>query len=61
MDESVTHDLKCKKGGFGIYRHNNVRDFEEKLMKKVYSDVGLEPQLHPIHGEQIDGLTRDSA
>ena len=40
-----THALNCKKGGFVIIRHNNVRDFEANLMKKVYSDVELEPQI----------------
>ena len=30
-------------------------------MKKVYSDVELEPQLQAIHGEQIDGLAGDNA
>ena len=28
---------------------------------KFYSDAELEPQLQPIHGEQIDGLTGDNA
>ena len=56
-----THALNCKKGGFVIISHNNVRDFEANLMKKVYSDVELEPQLQAIHGEQIDGLAGDNA
>ena len=41
----VTHALNCKKGGFVIIRHNNIRDFEANLLKKVCSDVETEPQL----------------
>ena len=56
VDKSTTkHALSCKtkKGGFVIIRHNNVRDFEANLMKKVFSDVELEPQLQAIHQNKL--------
>ena len=31
--------MNCKKGGFIIMRHNNVRDFEANLLKTVVNDV----------------------
>ena len=33
------NETRALKGGFVIIRHNNVRDFEANLMKKVYSDL----------------------
>ena len=57
----VTHALNCKKGGFVIIRHNNIRDFEANLLKKVCSDVEIEPQLQNVHGEQIEGLVGDES
>ena len=57
----LTHALNCKKGGFIIIRHNNIRDFEEDLLKKVCADVETEPQLQPLNGKQINGLIGDNA
>ena len=43
-------------------RHNNNRDFEANLMRKVYTyDVETEPSLQPIKGEIIEGVTGDEA
>ena len=58
---NVTHVLNCKKGGFVIIRHNNVRDFEANLLRKVCNDVETEPKLQPLTGEQTSGLTGDEA
>ena len=35
----------CKKGGFIILRHNELRDFKANLLSEVFHDVQLEPQL----------------
>ena len=53
----VTHTINCKRGGFVIMRHNNVRDLEANLLKIVHSDVEVEPELQPIVTERLDGLT----
>ena len=41
--------------------HNRIRDFEACLLKKVYNDVELEPQLQHLEGENFIGLTGDNA
>ena len=58
---NVNHGLNCKRGGFVIIRHNNIRDFEANLMRKVCNDVETEPSLQPINGENVAGLTGDEA
>ena len=57
----ITHAPNCKNGGFVTVRHNNIRDFEAELIKKVHSDVETEPPLQPITGEIINGLAGDNA
>ena len=57
----VTHAMNCKKGGFVIMRHNNVRDFEANLLKTVVNDVEIEPPLQKLENEEINGLTGDDA
>ena len=37
--------MNCKRGGFIIMRHNNVQDFEAKLLKTTLNDVEVEPKL----------------
>ena len=32
---SVNHALNCKRGGFVIIPHNNIRDFEANLLRKI--------------------------
>ena len=56
---NVTHALNCKKGV--IIRHNNIRDLEANLLRKVCNDVETEPKLQPVSGEQTSGLTGDEA
>ena len=57
----INHALNCKKGGFVIIRHNNIRDFEADLLVETHHDVELEPTLQPINGERIEGLAGDNA
>ena len=44
-----------------MMRHNNIRDFEANLLRKVSVDVETEPQLQPLDGENIIGLTGDDS
>ncbi len=36
---NVTHAMNCKRGGFISARHDNIRDFEAKLLAQVCKDV----------------------
>ena len=40
-------------------RHNNIRDFEANLMRRICNDVEVEPRLQPLEGEVINGLEGD--
>ena len=50
---SVDHLMLCKKGGFIIQRHNELRDLEADLLSMVCNDVEIEPQLQDMTGEQL--------
>ena len=48
MKNSHDHTLNCKLGGYVNMRHNNIRDFEAKLLREVCKDVKVEPILMPV-------------
>ncbi|CAB4008847.1 Hypothetical predicted protein, partial [Paramuricea clavata] len=52
---TVDHAMICKRGGFVIMRHNELRDLEAELLNIVCSDVQVEPVLQDISGEQLNG------
>ena len=52
-DNSVSHCLSCKKGGFINLRHDAVRDSFAEIMKSVGKDVRTEPSLLPVTGEKL--------
>ena len=45
--------MVCKKGGFIIQRHNELRDLEADLLSMVCNGVEIEPQLQDVTGEQL--------
>ena len=51
---SVDHAMVCKRGGFVIQRHNEIRDLEAELLEMVCSDVRIEPSLQPVTGETLN-------
>ena len=57
----LNHAMNCKRGGFVIIRHNNVRDFEANLLKTMHNDVEIEPALQEITNKKIPGTTNDEA
>ena len=59
----VTHTMNCKRGGFVIMRHNDIRDFEANLLKKVCNDVEIEPPLQPLKNDHLErrSINADSA
>ena len=48
---SINHAMTCKRGGFPILRHNEVRDMTAKLLSEVCHNVATEPHLQPLSGE----------
>ena len=51
---SLTHALRCPKGGYTIVRHNEIRNTFANLMSEVCRDVAVEPLLQPLEGETFD-------
>ena len=51
---SIDHAMVCKRGGFVIQRHNEIRDLEAELLEMVCSDVQIEPSLQPVTGEKLN-------
>ena len=42
----MKHAMNCKRGGFLVMRHNNVRDFEANILKTIQNDVKVELALN---------------
>ena len=53
QDFSVDHAMICRRGGFIIQRHNELRDLEAELLSSVCNDVEIEPVLQDISNEQL--------
>ena len=47
----VDHALNCRRGGFTIQRHNELRDLTASLLTDVCHNVATEPPLQPLGGE----------
>ena len=57
----VDHAMICKRGGFVIQRHNELRDLEAELLSPVCNDVRVEPVLQQITRETLNrGANRAS-
>ena len=55
----VDHAMVCRRGGFIIQRHKELRDLEAEMLKMVCNDVQIEPVLQEINGEVLTpGMTR---
>ena len=50
----VDHAMICKKGGFVIQRHNELRELEAELLSTECKDVQVEPVLQQITGETLN-------
>ena len=57
----LNHAMNCKREGFVIMRHNNIRDFEANLLKTMHNNVEIEPVLQEITNEKMPGNTNDEA
>ena len=54
---NVNHAFTCKRGGFVIIRHNEIRDFTAEILREVCQDVEVEPMLTPLTGENFQYRT----
>ena len=50
---SVEHAMVCRRGGFIIQRHDELRNLEADLLSSVCSDVEVEPVLQDITNEEL--------
>ena len=51
----------CRRGGFIIQRHNELRDLEAELLNVVCNDVQIEPVLQEVNGETSNPGSNESA
>ena len=49
----MDHAMICRRGGFIIQRHNELRDLEAELLSIVCIDVQIEPALQEVNGEAL--------
>ena len=55
----LTYDMICRRSGFIIQRHNQLRDLEAEMLNDVCHDVDVEPVLQEFTGEVLPrGSTR---
>ena len=54
---TVDHALSCRRGGFPIIRHNEIRNLTAQLLTEVCSEVCVEPELQPVSPDQLQGAT----
>ena len=47
----VDHAMVCRREGFIIQRHNELRDLEAEMLKMVCNDVQIEPVFQEINGK----------
>ncbi len=57
---TIEHALSCHRGGYPTIRHNENRDLTADLLTEVCHDVGVEPQLQPLSGENLSYSTANS-
>ena len=51
---NVDHAMICKRGGFVIQRHNELRDLQAEMLRMVSNGVETEPALQDITGEELN-------
>ena len=53
--------ILCRRGGFIIQRHNELRDLEDEMLKMVCNDIQIEPVPQEINGEVLTPGTNRAA
>ena len=54
MPFNVYQAMICKRGGFVIQRHNELRDLEAEMLHMVCNGVEIETVLQDITGEELN-------
>ena len=55
---TISHALNCKLGGFITIRHNELRDVTANALKTACKDVAVKPDLELLTGETLPLSTR---
>ena len=50
----MDHAMICRRDGFIIQQHNELRDLEEELLNIVCNDVQIEQVLQEVSGEALN-------
>ena len=50
----IQHAMGCKEGRFIMIRHNDLCDVTANLLREVYKDADIEPQLLSPTGETFN-------
>ena len=50
---NLQHALSCPKGRLVITRHNEQRNLTAEILGEVFKNVGIEPLLTPLMGEEL--------
>ena len=58
---NIDHAMICRRGGFTIQRHNELRDLEAELLNIVCNDVQIEPVVQEVNGEALNSGSNKSA
>ena len=59
-NKTVEHSVNCKRGGFVVMKHNDIRDLTCELLSEVCYDVEKEPMLTSLTGESFNHLTTNT-
>ena len=51
---TTDHVMICKRGGYAIPRHDELRDLDAELLNTVCCYVEVEPVLHPVTGANLN-------
>ena len=54
------HASVCQKGGFIVFRHDEVRDVTAEFLRQVCHDVRIEPSLQSLTGETFSYKTTNT-
>ena len=57
---NVDHAMICKRGGFVIQRHNELRDLQAEMLRMVCNGVETEPVLQDITEQELNRGTNTS-